>query len=295
MFGKHLPHERNIKKWYQDIACEPGFIPQSLSLIKNMVEDEKAKGNDTYCHVVFDEFHNRELIQKVGDNVYGFPIIGCPKEGVMGATEVLFFLAVFIHESKSQILFGYLPSTGLLDKEEKAKIVREALDHLQKTGVKVLSITFDGASVNFGTMCELGVDLHQNQDQYFFNHNGMEIATMPDPSHMIKNARNTVAKHILIDRWNRRIDFAHFVKLFDHLQSRDIPTKLTQHHIDYSRFPMKVRLAVQLFSDHVAKEMEKCRVNNVDGFADCEGTIAFVEMFNKIFDVFNSRNISDDG
>lgn len=56
---------------------------------------------------------------------------------------------------------------------------------------------------------------------------------------------------------------------------------------------MKVKLAVQVFSESVADATEFCK-NELDlvGFRNSDATIDFIRKINNLFDIMNSRNMN---
>lgn len=52
---------------------------------------------------------------------------------------------------------------------------------------------------------------------------------------------------------------------------------------------MNVKLAAQLLSESVAKSLQFCLDEQVNGFYGCEATINFISVFNALFDVMNSK------
>jgi len=58
---------------------------------------------------------------------------------------------------------------------------------------------------------------------------------------------------------------------------------------------MNVRLAAQILSDSVATFLEFCMSEGLDGIEHCDATIKFIRIFNKLFDVLNSRNLQGHG
>lgn len=68
--------------------------------------------------------------------------------------------------------------------------------------------------------------------------------------------------------------------------------KLRSAHINYTKQKMKVRLATQVFTKSTADSLLFCRnVLHLNDFKNCEATIRFLEMFNDLFDVSNSKNM----
>lgn len=67
--------------------------------------------------------------------------------------------------------------------------------------------------------------------------------------------------------------------------------KLSHQHIQYLTQRMKVALATQLFSNSAADAMRFCNERlKLKSFKVSEATIRFINMFNDLFDIFNSRS-----
>lgn len=66
--------------------------------------------------------------------------------------------------------------------------------------------------------------------------------------------------------------------------------KLTPRHIDFRNQIMKVKLATQLLSKSVAKSLTLCEeILKSSRFTNTDATVKFIENFNNVFDVMNSR------
>jgi len=72
---------------------------------------------------------------------------------------------------------------------------------IQPTGIKVVSLTFDGCPSNLTMVKNFGCNLRvPSLKTNFTLQNHLPIAIIPDPAHMIKLIRNTFAeKRILVD------------------------------------------------------------------------------------------------
>jgi len=53
---------------------------------------------------------------------------------------------------------------------------------------------------------------------------------------------------------------------------------------------MKVRLAAQVISSSVADSLKFCQSQNFESFDNCDATIEFLQRFDRLFDILNSRN-----
>lgn len=69
---------------------------------------------------------------------------------------------------------------------------------------------------------------------------------------------------------------------------------LTNKHVHFENSKMKVLLAVQVISGSVAKALHQMRELN-DEFEGCEATVEFLNLFNDLFDLFNSTMQDDNG
>ena len=50
-------------------------------------------------------------------------------------------------------------------------------------------------------------------------------------------------------------------------------------------------LLLKCLSDSVAGELEFCQKENIPGFEDTLPTVKFLKTFNRLFDIFNSKNL----
>lgn len=66
--------------------------------------------------------------------------------------------------------------------------------------------------------------------------------------------------------------------------------KLSRSHINFLNNKMKVKYAVQTFSSSVADAMEVLQLLKVEEFQNCEATVEFIRILDRVFDFLNSRN-----
>jgi hypothetical protein len=70
-----------------------------------------------------------------------------------------------------------------------------------------------------------------------------------------------------------------------------LANKIRKRHVNFQGEKMKVKLAVQTFSSEVAEALEYCCKDlKLQKFEDAHETIIFCRIFDKIFDLLNSRN-----
>ncbi|CAH2003260.1 unnamed protein product [Acanthoscelides obtectus] len=111
---------------------------------------------------------------------------------------------------------------------------------------------------------------------------------------MIKLVRNTFgSQKYLTDMSGNQIDWNFLVKLVDIQSSQGLhlATKIRPRHLQWAREKMKVKIATQTLSKSVADALLYLGEDlKLPSFKDIKATSIFVQMFNDLFDVFNSRN-----
>jgi hypothetical protein len=145
------------------------------------------------------------------------------------AREALVFLIVGVN-CRWKIPIGYF----LIDSNQKADLVKGCLSTsmLNDTGVKIISLTFDGAPANLTIVKILGADFRLSSLKSFFLHpqTKEEIFILLDPCHVIKLLRNALADwggfH---DKDEKEILWQYF-KDFVKLQEDDLDTKIRRRH-----------------------------------------------------------------
>lgn len=111
-----------------------------------------------------------------------------------------------------------------------------------------------------------------------------------DPSHMIKNARNLVAKYVIRDANGKNIEWKYFVKLveFQDILKRKIGSvKMTKKHLDYEQNKMSVHIAAETLSDSVYIAFMFLKTEQIDDFQDVDATSVYVNYFNLAWAIIN--------
>lgn len=173
-------------------------------------------------------------------------------------------------------------------------LINQVVTEVTRLGIRVANITFDGLSSNFSACEELGASFNQlNMKPFFFNPvDSKKIHIFLDACHMLKVARNCIAseKYMNHRSSNSSISWLFFERLESCRFKNDfVCHKLTKKHMQWYRAQMDVRLAAQTLSDSVANSMEHLMGEGVRSFQNCEGTIEFIRIMNKVFDIFNSK------
>lgn len=69
-----------------------------------------------------------------------------------------------------------------------------------------------------------------------------------------------------------------------------LANKLSRAHLNFLNNKMKVRFAVQTLSSSVADSLEALKKLKQEKFQDCNATVEFIRIIDRIFDFLNSRN-----
>lgn len=199
-----------------------------------------------------------------------------------------------------RIPIAYYFVTKSVTAAEKKSIMEDIIKSLVDCGIKLVSITFDGLVTNPSMCNEFGADLdvYSNNFNPTFKHSGQNVNTLFDFSHVIKLIRNSLgSKKEIFNAKGEKIKWAYFEKLLKFKNDRKfaLSNKLTEAHIDYEKNPMKVILAVQLFSASTANDMEFLLKAGYPEFKGSEATIEFIRHVDTQFNICNSTdNLKDD-
>ena len=196
------------------------------------------------------------------------------------AREALTFLVVGIKKAWRAPI-GYFLTAKPLSAEQQMPLLKEGIVRLADVGVRVRCVIFDGTNANQATAELLGAVL---PDSPFFPHpciSGAVVYCVLDNSHMIKLARNTLAKRDFKDK-NGGIVSWFYVKELHKLQNVEglrFGNRLTAAHVDeWRRRKMKVKLAVQVLSTSVADALQFLMEHGHPTFAGAGPTIAFIRL-----------------
>ena len=215
-------------------------------------------------------------------------------DSLPAAKEALVFMVVSV-KSSWKLPVGYFLIDGLSGQERK-NVVLDCIERLFSVGVLVVSLPHDGCSANLSMLQLLGINLKNVYEiQSYFKHpvNDSKVHVFLDPCHMLKLVRNTLADKgsIFSEGHMIRWDFILSLHKLQESEGLHLGNKLRGSHISWFRKKMNVKLAAQTLSDSVATSLEFCLEEEFPEFKGCEATIKFIKVFNKLFDVLNSRNL----
>lgn len=296
-FESCLPHPRTISRWYSHIDGKPGFTSESLKYLKMIAEKSSYT---LICGLMIDEMSIRKHVDWDGTNFHGFINLGYETndDSMPLAKDALVFMVVAMNQSW-KLPVGYFLIDSLTS-EQRANLVIQALELIQNTGIKVVSLTCDGLASNLTMFRLLGCNFQAEnlKTNFAFNDSPDNVQAILDPCHMLKLVRNTLGDFkIIYDDKNNKVQWKYLEKL-NELQEKEglhLANKLTNLHIHYKKQIMKVRLATQLFSSSVADALEFCEELKIEDFKDSGATAKFIRYFNNLFDVLNSRSLKQPG
>lgn len=296
-FNTCLPHPQTLVSWYRSVDGNPGFTQEALHAIKSKVN---ASGKNIHVCLSFDEMSIRKAMTLDGGECIGAINIGANLDGynIRMATQALVFMVTALNDSW-KIPVGYFLIESVTA-EQKSQLVTDCIKLLYSCNVNVISITCDGCPSNFAMAKILGCKIeHDVEVNPVFNIEiegvNKEVCFFPDPPHMVKLIRNLLGnKHVLKTRDDKIIKWSFITSLHD-LQEQEglhLANKLRKAHINFVKQIMKVKLAVQTFSNSVADSIEFCEENHFEQFQGSSPTVDFIRKVNNLFDILNSRNIN---
>jgi hypothetical protein len=295
VFNTCLPHPRTIEKWYTSVDGQPGFTDHALRALQARAASRQTP---LICSLMMDEVAIRQQLEWDGKKFCGYIDMGTgtDDDSLPIAKEALVFMVVAVNDC-FKLPVGYFLIDGL-GALERANLVNQCLTKLHDVGINVIALTFDGASSNIAMANNLGCNLDVDDVNFstFFRHpvSDEPVVIFFDPCHMLKLIRNTLAdKKSLVDDENKFVDFE-FINKLHKLQDSEglhLGNRLRSAHMAWYKKKMNVKLAAQLLSESVALSLEFCVQEKMPEFKGCEATVKFIRYFDRLFDVFNSRNL----
>jgi hypothetical protein len=167
-FNTCLPHPKTLSRWYKTVNGNPGFTEESFHAIRQMVEKSNY---ELFGALLVDEVAIRKHLDYDGHNMTGYVDLGTGLEGDDRplAKEALVFMVVSINSSW-KIPVGYFLVDGV-NSEQRCNLLKQCLSHICETGLRILTLTFDGLSSNLTMATLMGCQLNVSKDlKTFFPH-----------------------------------------------------------------------------------------------------------------------------
>ena len=288
-----LPDPSSIRNWLLNANIDTSFLQSVLLKLQHKPDIEKD------CALIIDSMSIRKqtLYNSHTGKYDGFVDYG--PGGMVGehtdvpASEALVFILVALHSNwKVSIAFFYVDK---VQSSIQAQLIRTALDLTADNGIRIRSLTFDGAAANVSMANSLGcrIDSVDNMKCYFMHPSlHCPVFVILDICHMLKLARNTLADlKVLHNHDGGAIKWEYIEKLVK-LQQKEglhLANKLSNVHIQWQKLKMKVKVAAQTLSSSVADALLFLSNFHPD-FQDVNATVEFIRNVDMAFDILNTRS-----
>lgn len=298
VFYNHLPRPSTIHCWYKSIDGEPGITTESLTILKLKAQEKANVGKKLLITLMCDEVAIRKSVEWNESELKFSGFVSCEnrkkkKDHLDISKDALVFMAV---GDNFKIPVAYFLLCGL-ESLERAALTQHVIQHVNSTGVKVISLTLDGLISNVAVLRHLGVNFDEDKTYFRSPTNPDDkIYAILDPPHMLKLFRGCLATHQLYFN-NKQICWNYVAELHKMQMEKNINlgNKLTTHHINYKTRPMNVRLAAETMSRSVVDCIDQLREDNYVQFQDSQETSKFIMYVNNTFDIFNVKASKTDG
>ena len=290
----HLPHQATIRKWSSSMNCEPGFLSEVMSHLKDMVQQNEL---NKHCILMLDAMAlKKEVVYDPKSGGYG-GFVDCgnfqPSCRDSLATEALVFMVVGLTGHWKYPVAYFLADH--LAGDVQAEIIKQLICVLTNAGLKVHGVTCDGSYANQYTSTKLGCTLIPGHIKPYFPHPAdpdENVHFIFDACHLVKLVRNCIATMGTIYHDGEAISWSYIEKL-DEIQQKDnlnLANKLKRKHILWQQHKMNVKIAVQALSSSVADAIDFLRIDlGLPEFAGSEKTTDFIRCVDKLFDLMNSK------
>lgn len=276
------------------VGSKSGITEEAINHLSNIANEMKNKGEHLLLSLVFDEMAIRKHVQWSDSQKKFLGFTDTGKKTDAGewpvAKQSLVFLVNGLNYNFSLPCAYYFINS--LDAFEKRDLLIKIITSITAAGARIVNITFDGLASNLKTCKLLGASFKVGAlKNYFYNSvDQTKIYIMLDACHMLKLIRNCIAGKNLYDDENQVISWRFFDTLEKFRVSKNFVThKITKKHIMWEKNKMSVPLAAQTLSDSVANAMSYLMNNRIVQFKDAKGTIQFIKIINKLFDILNSK------
>ena len=285
-----LPCISSLKKYIRNLDVKAGFPQSVLGCLK--IKSSSMSDESKLCVILFDEMSLKEYLTYIAslDKIDGLEDLAYIGQSPYVANHTSAFMLRGIVEKWKQPV-GYLLSSGPLNASTLKLALLSCIEKVQSTGFIIKAVILDQGSNNRSMMTSLGV----SPSKPFMMYKGSKLHVFYDPPHLLKNIRNNLKK-TGFNVAGEPVVWKHietFYEIDSSLPIRMAP-KLTNKHINLPPFSsMNVRLASQVLSHSVAAGITTlCMIGNALP-SEAIHTAKFIDMFDNIFNVFNSSSLYD--
>lgn len=296
-FNKNLPAIRTLQLWYSSIDGSPGICGSALKILREKAESYKNQnGHQLHVAMIDDEMSIRK------------ELCYCPhRQSFMGLSTVMNSseqntdaddshqpklannaLVFMVVGRDFKLAVGYEFLNGL-ESKDRAALTLQVIASVERTGVRVTSLTTDNFIANISTFETLGVKFDEKKT-YFMSptYPDQRIYTILDPPHNLKLVRKYFSTNEIYHN-NQLIDWSLLETLVEKqaVNNFNLCNKLTKLHMNWSQKPMNVQLAAQTISNSSADALEQLRKDGYREFKNSQPTEKFLRFFNNGFDILN--------
>lgn len=288
-----MPSPKSVRNLTSTVNGEPGFFTEVFKALSTLNPDDKQ------CCLMFDAMSIKK--QGLFDEKIGKFIGNCDMGNALeiersntAATEALVFMLVSLN-GKWKLPVGYVLQNKITATVQ-AELVKTALNHSHKAGLKVWGVTCDGAYANLSTMKILGCKIGDNYEeiQCWFNHSidNSRVYYIPDACHMLKLTRNTLGNNHVLESNTGFIKWEHITNIYDEQNKLTLKfaNKISMAHVYWTNNKMKVKYAAQTLSSSTADTLEYLNSIKYPKFNNVAATVEFCRAIDRIFDFLNSKS-----
>ena len=283
-----LPSICTLRRSIQMIDMTPGFHANIFNSIKEKADTFNRK--ESLVAIAFDEMSIKTHLQynERIDSVIVFEDLGNGERSDKLATYATVFMVRSIFGSWKQSV-GYFLTSGPMNSTVITSKLKECIEKVVNCGLIPKVVICDQGPNNRGCHSRLGITEFQN-----FTHCGMTLYFMYDPPHLLKSIRNGLFNNGFYYNSNL-ISFTYIKELYNIKREKkiEIAGRLTEKHINLSTFSkMRVDYATQTLSHSVASGLRTVVLLSDRLPKEAIHTAEFCELFNNLFDIFNSKGNS---
>lgn len=298
-FKNNLPHAKTLQRWManSDVNGKPGIQKDHIEKLKRIADIfESLNKTKMVCSLVFDEISLRKQMywslhqsEYVGfedhidnnqPNSFNLENSAADKKSAIARQAITFILNGINCHFEFPVAYFLIHK---LNSFQRKNLVNEIITNITQCNIRIANLTFDGHPCNI-SMCNLFgaiIDVSNSSQlkTYISNPvNGEKIYLIFDPCHMEKLVRNTLAiKKVFYDDHDEKIEFKYFERLYEFSKKNGFHThKLSKRHMQWKQNMMSVRVAVETFSESVAKSMQFLMEQKHPDFVDAGPTIRSV-------------------
>ena len=291
-----FPSQSTVLRTLRKFKTQPGISSKNTDLMR-MKSNPDIKGN-RFVFILIDEMSlrlNLDYDQSSG-TISGFVDMGESERTNKIASSALCVMVVGVI-TRWKFPLGYFFTESVMKHSKIVSVIQTAIKITEDAGYCVLGITSDQGS-NFEHSFSL---LGSTCENPTFDMDGKRYFIYRDPPHLLKNARNLLAKKkfdIKVPGFGStvRAKWEHIEKLHerDERNSLKLAPKIKGRHIYNLKFAtsMKVKLAANILSHSVSAALDyMVAENEID--SEAMATSQYCLRMNNIFDILNSRSSKD--